>query len=349
MMKHKNLAILFLCAVLLVSISCSLTGTRQTPTSQDDVAQVTLPPVYTPNTASPTPELPEGGNSKNPQATASPVPTSTPVPPTHTPTYTPTYTPTLGPGGLAPLDPSDSQSVLDWVQYAVENQDAASLAPLVGENFGYAFYLEGGQSISADDFLSHLDQRLGSQPVCQGVYMDDSSLQIWYSNWSPAWEMTEMCYIDCGPINPPYQSATAGFLFWKSDDEFQLGGMYLNTPWRYYFTANLPIVACSQGVENFATATPAPSCPGAPPQRLLVGGRGQVCTREDNIWLRDAPGREANIIASLPPGTEFAVIGGPECAGNNWSWWQVLTDDGQTGWVAEGGDETDRYYLCPLP
>jgi hypothetical protein len=267
-------------------------------------------------------------------------------------TATPVYTLTPTQDSLAPLNTRDPQSILDWVQYAIENRDLTIFQQLVGgKDILYGVYIEGGQTISADYFLNDLEERISSQPVCQGVYLDDSFLQVWYSNWSPAWEMTETCYSDyCKQFAPPYQSGTAAFMFRNVGGEYQLEFVHLSTPWAYYYSFNnLPIVACIQGVENFATATPSPSCPGAPPQRLQVGGRGQVCTRTDNVRLRIEPGSTSNIVASLPTGTVFTVIGGPECAGDNWSWWQIRTIDGLTGWIAEGGDETDRYFLCPLP
>jgi len=91
------------------------------------------------------------------------------------------------------------------------------------------------------------------------------------------------------------------------------------------------------------------SCPGAPPQRLKVGMVAQVCTKSDLLRLRKSPGLDGEIITSVKIGTLFEVIGGPECAGNNWSWWKVfLGNECEIGWLAEGGDEKDPYFLCPL-
>lgn len=90
------------------------------------------------------------------------------------------------------------------------------------------------------------------------------------------------------------------------------------------------------------------SCPGAPPQRLVVGSRAMVCPSVTSVKVRSTPGLAGSRITSLPSNTEFDVIGGPVCAGNNWSWWEVRTDSGQVGWMAEGGDEVDPYFLCPI-
>ena len=75
---------------------------------------------------------------------------------------------------------------------------------------------------------------------------------------------------------------------------------------------------------------------------------GQVCTKSDPLRLRKSPGMNGEIIASIPTGTLFTVIGGPECAGGNWSWWKVHLPDGKIGWFAEGGDRIDPYFLCPV-
>jgi hypothetical protein len=95
------------------------------------------------------------------------------------------------------------------------------------------------------------------------------------------------------------------------------------------------------------TASPTPrSCSGAPPQRIKVGGKAYVCTKRDSVILREGPGRSYAEIRRLVPGADLKIIGGPSCA-NNWSWWEVRTESGFTGWMAEGGDATDPYFLCP--
>lgn len=103
--------------------------------------------------------------------------------------------------------------------------------------------------------------------------------------------------------------------------------------------------------SDLQESTPDPeqsSCPGAPPQRLVVGNRAKVCSSITSVKIRSTPGMSGSRITSLPSNTAFDVIGGPVCAGNNWSWWKVRTDSGQVGWMAEGGDEVDPYFLCPI-
>jgi hypothetical protein len=48
----------------------------------------------------------------------------------------------------------------------------------------------------------------------------------------------------------------------------------------------------------------------------------------------------------LEPNTYVTVVDGPVCA-DEWSWWRIRTDDGMEGWVSEGGDEVDPYFICP--
>lgn len=88
------------------------------------------------------------------------------------------------------------------------------------------------------------------------------------------------------------------------------------------------------------------SCPGAPPQRLKVDEMAYVCTSADSVKLREGPGKNYSVIKSLVPGADLKVIGGPTCS-DNWSWWKVETESGYVGWMSEGGDSVDRYFLCP--
>lgn len=246
------------------------------------------------------------------------------------------------------VDKTNPQAVVDWVKNSIELGDANLFADLIPDNgIAYANYLEGGQSISKDDFLNDLQERISSQPSCQGIYLNEYGLMIWYSNWQPAWQMTEICYVGCTPISPPCESHSAAFFFNLHSGEAQLGVMYLNTPQNYFYMDDLPLVSCNMEMP-LIMPTPVSRCEDSPAQRLAVGGRGKVCTKSDPVRLRENPGKDGAAISSLATGTIFDVIGGPECTGNNWSWWKVRLDNGQVGWLAEGGDITDAYFLCPL-
>lgn len=88
------------------------------------------------------------------------------------------------------------------------------------------------------------------------------------------------------------------------------------------------------------------SCPGAPAQRVQVGGKAYVCTQNDRLIVRKNPNRSASEIIRIYPGTVMTIVKGPVCA-DDWSWWRIKTDDGIVGWVSEGGDNVDSYFICP--
>jgi hypothetical protein len=88
-------------------------------------------------------------------------------------------------------------------------------------------------------------------------------------------------------------------------------------------------------------------CPGAPPQRVMIGGNASVCTQSDDLIMRQGPGLDRLELIGIEPGTLFTIINGPACA-NNWFWWKIETDSGLVGWVAEGGDDVDPYFICPV-
>lgn len=97
------------------------------------------------------------------------------------------------------------------------------------------------------------------------------------------------------------------------------------------------------------------TCPGAPPQRMVVNQRGYVCTKNNPVFtsfyppdpLVDYPNAFADS-TPLMPGIQFMVTNGPWCAGDK-SWWRIQTDDFETAWAPEGGDAVDPYFICPMP
>jgi len=85
---------------------------------------------------------------------------------------------------------------------------------------------------------------------------------------------------------------------------------------------------------------------GTPSQRIRVGDRARVCTAYHRLAVRAGPRRSSSEIARLEPGAYVTVVDGPAYA-DGWSWWKVRIDSGEVGWVAEGGDEVDPYFICP--
>jgi hypothetical protein len=101
-----------------------------------------------------------------------------------------------------------------------------------------------------------------------------------------------------------------------------------------------------QDTTGFAPQTEVvTSCPGTPIQRLRVSTTGRIAFTDGSPTnVRNAPGTQRAILASLPEGTTFTVIDGPVCEGN-YSWWQLQFTDGLIGWVAEG--DPGGYFLEP--
>ena len=87
------------------------------------------------------------------------------------------------------------------------------------------------------------------------------------------------------------------------------------------------------------------SCPGASQQRIRVGDRAQVCTAYDRLALRSQPQDNGSEITRLEPGEYINIVDGPACI-DGCTWWKVQTDSGAVGWVAEGGDDIDPYFVC---
>ena len=84
-------------------------------------------------------------------------------------------------------------------------------------------------------------------------------------------------------------------------------------------------------------------CPGTPISQVAVGDQARVSFTDGTpLRLRDAPG--GTWVRDMAEGTQFTIIGGPQCQGN-YTWWQVQLSDGQTGWSAEG--DSGGYFMEP--
>jgi len=88
-------------------------------------------------------------------------------------------------------------------------------------------------------------------------------------------------------------------------------------------------------------------CSGAKPSRVSVGNRAVVCTREDHLILRQEPNKSGTEIIRIVTGSLITILNGPEC-GNGFTWWYIESEDGDRGWVREGSDEVDPYFICPV-
>ena len=89
------------------------------------------------------------------------------------------------------------------------------------------------------------------------------------------------------------------------------------------------------------------ACTGAPPQRMIPGLLGYVCTQAERFDIYESPGMLSSAIDVLTPGDYFLVVGEPQCMDNQ-SWWQIETGWGTVGWVPES-DATGSYAICLRP
>lgn len=106
----------------------------------------------------------------------------------------------------------------------------------------------------------------------------------------------------------------------------------------------------SSGIDSSAQRDydPVSSCPGAAPSQVRVGQTVRVCTKSDHLIMRMEPNRGAPEIRRFDPGTEFTVLAGPECSDNS-QWFFVKTEKyNKKGWVREGSDEIDPYFICTV-
>jgi hypothetical protein len=87
-------------------------------------------------------------------------------------------------------------------------------------------------------------------------------------------------------------------------------------------------------------------CEGSPPSQLPSDAenvRARVSFTDGTpLRLWDEPGGRQ--LGLLEEGTEFSVIGGPQCE-RGFTWWQIELDDGTVGYVAEG--DAAAYFIEP--
>jgi len=88
-------------------------------------------------------------------------------------------------------------------------------------------------------------------------------------------------------------------------------------------------------------------CDGTPSSRITVGERARVTVTDGApLNVRTGPGTGNAIVDVLAEGTEFNVVGGPECA-NGFTWWRLELPGAVFAWAAEG--DSDDYFIEPLP
>jgi serine/threonine-protein kinase len=98
------------------------------------------------------------------------------------------------------------------------------------------------------------------------------------------------------------------------------------------------------------TASPLRGCPGLLPTRVEPGMSARVTRTDDRLLnVRQEPGTDSFRITQLRPGTRFEIIEGPVCE-DGYTWFQIESPDGRTGWVAEGEivNGVENYFIEPI-
>jgi hypothetical protein len=95
------------------------------------------------------------------------------------------------------------------------------------------------------------------------------------------------------------------------------------------------------------------ACIAAPPAQIEVGMQVIVQRNQGTpLTVRDEGSTYGSVIGELPPRSIVTVVGGPQCGRANglYTWWQVASEEGLVGWVAEGDSfrSTAQYFIAPL-
>lgn len=84
------------------------------------------------------------------------------------------------------------------------------------------------------------------------------------------------------------------------------------------------------------TAAPAPAPAGG---SVLAAGQEARITAPNGLNMRSAPSSAGTLVIQLATGQKVTVLEGPTDA-EGYTWWRVDGGNGQTGWVAQGDQET---------
>ena len=116
---------------------------------------------------------------------------------------------------------------------------------------------------------------------------------------------------------------------------------------------NVPAATNSPLPTTAPTLSPTPkapstwsACPGTFLSQLHVGDNAMV-SKDPPLAnnVRAQADKTSKFLFAIQPGEVVQITSGPGCS-NNWVWWQIKTQDGRSGWTAEG-DGTD-YWLVPV-
>ena len=247
-----------------------------------------------------------------------------------------------------PPDASDPNYVYSQVKKAIKYKDASFLQEFYTGELDINGSLLEACALFPDWVsppLSIIEEHLNGALKCEGIQYESRNLAIFYSGWDPEW-------VDCS--NPDNVSDTAGFLFSREfGGDFKLSKIQVSTMEGYNspccgWEGEIPYNKISCEVEKIPDIEQA-VCPDALPQRLKIGGKGIVCSPQGAIGYIYEPGDAGPFdLTPVPYGTEFEVFSGPFCIGDGKSWYYIGNPKHIFGYVAEGGNEEEGYFLCPL-
>jgi hypothetical protein len=96
--------------------------------------------------------------------------------------------------------------------------------------------------------------------------------------------------------------------------------------------------------ENAITSTS--DCSLSPAQQIQPNTSAIARTSGDTVNIWEKTSKASSPMYSLSRGDRVDIIGGPICA-EHYRWWQVQAVSGLQGWVREGSDQKDTYFICP--
>ena len=132
------------------------------------------------------------------------------------------------------------------------------------------------------------------------------------------------------------------------------------------YPTNTPLPAPTKTSKPAPTSPP--TCPGVDWKSQTAIDEGdyvQVCTKSDRLIVRKNYKDSGKEIIRVYPGARLEILGGPYCGDGSW-WWEIIAPEGTKyaigngsyssfkyldydiiGYVREGSDSTDKYFICP--
>ncbi len=173
--------------------------------------------------------------------------------------------------------------------------------------------------------------------------------QLFLYNFSPYENIRLFAY-------EPGASDTMRLIGWNQYQADATGQLQIQTPGnqQYVYYA---IGETSGLVENLASPSNnlilgfgsdilISDCGGLPSRLFVDAGARVTFTDGSDMSIREKPGFSENVLTTVPENSAIVILNSRKCAEGS-TWWKILTDDGQEGWMAE--DQNGVYLLEPYP